>query len=490
MRILPREQLSPSDRALLEAAEEASSRSNAELSHYCVGAALQVVRPDGGETTVVGNNYETLTFKSVCAEKHAIVRTFGDLSRVGADGVMQRPKVTAVAVFCRTGGTPQQPCGDCRQTLYEVNPDMRVLAAAGPNAEGMHDPRVSVTSLRELLPHGFELRLSGDAWQGAESGRLVEPSELAAHVVHIPKPSDLKQDAAERAALLHGIGFFLLVGSPKRARGVAEEIASGGGEVGCYCDLTEAGRDETVREFAVWVARPPGMQHRVAVVSHGIGESGVEIVLSELPALIALETGAPPTLKAVIRAGTRGTLERVPLGCVAVSTRTLNDTFDVATAHPDVLDALRRAAADLGMERVTEEALTARDPDAAWEGDPLNLVVEGAGMATRFFWRGQGRPLYRPHAAEETLRHERRNRLELLERFVQQGVRWIEMEDFAVLEIAAACGYPAATLGAVIAHRRKADGAFQVDYDKAMYLRSELVPTRLALAAFRLLEQG
>ncbi len=489
MRLLSRDALNAADRALLEAAEAASAKANAGLSRYCVGAALQVEKPDGGDAVVVGNNYETLTFKSICAEKHAIARAFGEHSAVGEGGAT-RPKVSSVAVFCRTGGTPQQPCGDCRQTLFEVNPDMRVIAAAGPTREGLHDPRVSVTTLRELLPHGFELNLSGGAWHGVEEGRLVEPTETAAYVIHLPKPSDLKADAAARTALLEDIGYMLLVGSPKRAEAVAKLVAEEGGEAGCYCDLSAPGRDETVREFAVYVVRLPGMRRRVAVVSHGIGESGVEIVLSEVPALIALATGRAPELEGVIRAGTRGTLEQVPMGCVALSTRTFNDLFEEVHPHPRVLDALRQAADDLGMTRMSEEDIAGRSAEGPWPDEALNLAVEGAGFATRFFWRGQGRPLYRPHGDDDALRHERRERLELLERMVRQGVRWLEMEDFTALDVAASLGYPAATVGAVIAHRRQPGGAFQVDYDKAMYARSELTPTRLALAAFRRLERG
>jgi len=490
MRFVGRGELTAEQAALLEEAREASVTATANYSHYRVGAALQVRRADGTRVVVRGNNFETLTFNSVCAEKHALMKAFAEHSVV-VDGEVVRPVIEAVAVHCATGGSPQQPCGDCRQTLFEVNPDMPVIAGAGETGgDEPYDSRVSITVLRELLPFSFELKRAGVSRGQDAPVRMDEPSGVGDFVVHFPRPGDLGGDVEARVALLREVQFLLLVGSPSRARAVAEQARETlGVEGGCYCDLTVAGRDETTREMAAWTLPLWEGGPRVAVLSHGIGESGVEIVLSEFPALLHLVNGVAPTIRGVIRAGTRGTLSQVPLGCIALSTSVFNDVLDRLTPSASVVDAVRQGARALGMTVCEEEVIEdAQGRDASLS--PQQLLMEGPSLASRFFWRGQGRPVYRP-APDLTLADaEQRQRLDLLQRLVRRGVRWIEMEDYTVLDMAQTCGYPAATLGAVIAHRRGLDGAFQVDYSKAMYKASEMIPTRVALEAFAVIARG
>ncbi len=466
----------------------ASRTSNCRYSNYAVGAGLLIVDREGVERIVPGNNYETLTYNSVCAEKSALMRAFADFSWYEGDRLM-RPKVLAVAVYCAVGGSPQQPCGDCRQTLQEINPDIQVVSAAGPaRLDGEHDGRATITTIRELLPYSFELRhLINEAY--GDEPVSHDADDVEAHVVHLPRPDLLAVDRAHRTRLLEGVEGLLLVGSPSRAHRIAQLAHERLGapltaEQSCYCDLRIPGRDESGREYAVYCVELPGGA-KVAVASHGIGKAGVEIVMSELPAAVALaQAGQPPRIRGVIRAGTRGTLTRAPLGCTALSTWSCDDHLDTLPADAGWLDRLRDAAAGMKMTRVPEGEIDGRTERDDWP-EATGTLVEGLGLSATFFWEGQARPLYRPQpASKEILEVERRNRGRHLAAWTLHGVRWIEMEDYTVHRIAALCGYPSATLGAVIAHRRRADGTFQLDYSKEALAASEMIPTEIALRAF------
>ena len=486
MRIIQREDLTGWRRELLEAAQRASETANCEYSHYPVGAAVRIRTPGGEQLMVSGNNYELATYRSVCAERHAIHRAYAEHSVVGEEGLV-RPEVTAVAVYCAVSAAPQQPCGDCRQALHEVNPDIEVIAASGPGNRGAYDPRVTLTTVRALLPHGFEAAsLSGELAGGEQS--LDEVDRLEQYVVHLPKPGGLKAAASSRPSLLEGVRHLILVGSPRRAQRVARLAHRRFGarydvEESCYCDLTVPGRDESGREYAIYGLEMPG--GKVAVASHGIGKAGVEIVLSELPALIALiQGGEPPELRGAIRCGTRGTLSQVPAGAVALSTRCRDESLASIEPSAQWLERIRAAGDQRGLRRVTDDQIESRG-EAGW-GDPTSVLAEGPGLSTSFFWHGQARPLYRAgedRFSDQVRALERRQRAARLGSWAAAGIRWIEMEDFTVLRIAEMCGIPAVTLGAVVAQRQRADGRFQLDYSKQALETSELIPTELALEA-------
>lgn len=489
MRTIPRDSLTGWRSELLAAARKASETANCDYSRYPVGAAVRIVTPGGEERIVAGNNYELATYRSVCAERHALHRAYAEHSVPTENGVL-RPRVTAVAVYCAVAAAPQQPCGDCRQALHEVNPDIEVIAAAGPGREGeAHDERVTLETVRALLPYGFETA-SLDRALAAGAIDLRDPEGLEQQVVHLPKPGELRQDAARRVALLEGIRYLIVVGSPGRARRIAELAherfgAPRDAEASCYCDLTVPGRDESGRELAVYGLELEGGA-RVAVASHGIGKAGVELVLSELPALIALvQGGRGPELRGVIRCGTRGTLSPVPPGAIALSTSCSDESMATIEPSADWLERLRGAAREHGMTRVASSEIEARS-ERGWPA-PSTVLAEGPGLSTSFFWHGQGRPIYlagrQPPVAEREL--ERRDRALQLGRWAAAGLRWIEMEDFTVLRVAEMCGIPAVSLGAVLAQRRRPDGVFQVDYDKQALATSELIPAELALAAIR-----
>ncbi|MCP3961865.1 MAG: hypothetical protein GY719_28825 [bacterium] len=488
MRTIQREDLEGWRRELLDAARGAAETAHCDYSHYPVGAAVRIKTPAGEERIVTGNNYELATFRSVCAERHAIHQAYAEHSVAGEDGLV-RPEVTAVAVYCAVSAAPQQPCGDCRQALHEVNPDIEVIAAAGPGSDGTLDPRVTLTTVRALLPHGFEVESLAGELAGSDSGSR-DARELEQFVLHLPKPGELKTAATSRPELLAGVRHLLVVGSPRRARRIArlahEELgARRNAESSCYCDLTVPGRDESGREYAVYGVELPGGA-KVAVASHGVGKAGVEIVLSELPALIAMiQGGEAPDLRAAIRCGTRGTLSQVPPAAIALSTRCHDESLAPIDPSAAWLDKIRAAAAERGMTRVADDEIDSHGDD--W-GDPTTVLAEGPGISTSFFWHGQGRPLYRAgegRVAGEVRAFERRERAALLSQWTSAGVRWIEMEDFTVLRIAEMCGIPAVSLGAVLGQRRRPDGRFQLAYDKKALETSELIPAELALAAIR-----
>lgn len=482
VRKLTRSALTTQHQQLLDHAEAASRTAWCPHSGFAVGAALLLETPDGA-AVATGVNFETANYNSVCAEKAALAQAFNAHSWIEGSQ-LRRPRVLAVAVYCATGLEPQLPCGDCRQALHDVNPEMVIIAASGPAHDGRHDPRVAQTNVRAILPHGFVLNDGGDR----PAPRIEDSQHPEEYVVHLPRADTMSCDVEQRLELLRGVEHMLLVGSPRRARRVVELAqaklgAAGNVDDACYCDLTVPGRDESGREYAVYVVALPDGQ-KVAVASHGIGPAGAEIIISELPAAIALaQGGKAPHIKGILRAGTRGTLSEVPLGCVALSTRTCDPAMDTIHAHDVWLDRLRDAARSIGMICVPEDDIDERNQRNDWP-EATRTLVEGLGLSAPTFWENQGRPLYKAHAQPEPGEDiAKQRRADMLERWRRYGVHWIEMEDFAVHRVAASCGYPSATLGAVIAHRRRPDGVYQLDYSKEALAASEMIPTELALRA-------
>lgn len=125
--------MSPEDRALIDAAIDASRRAYVPYSKYHVGAALRSV--DG--TVYQGCNVENASYPvTICAERVALVKAV-------SEGVRE---FETIAVVTHNGGSP---CGMCRQMLFEFAPHLRVLIA---DFDGnLHQD----LKLSELLLHGF-----------------------------------------------------------------------------------------------------------------------------------------------------------------------------------------------------------------------------------------------------------------------------------------------------------------------------------------------
>ena len=109
---IPLSELSPEDTALVNEAREATFRSYAPYSNFCVGAAILL---SNGET-IVGSNQENAAFPSgTCAERSACFY---------AHARYPEAKFLKIAVAARgTDGEfitdPVAPCGACRQALLE-----------------------------------------------------------------------------------------------------------------------------------------------------------------------------------------------------------------------------------------------------------------------------------------------------------------------------------------------------------------------------------
>ncbi|WP_294454102.1 cytidine deaminase [uncultured Bacteroides sp.] len=106
------EELSDSDKRLIEAAKEATKRSYAPYSRFNVGAA--VLLDDG--TIVTGANQENAAYPSgLCAERTA-------LFHAGSQYPDKAVTTLAIAASNSEGFTelPVTPCGACRQVLLET----------------------------------------------------------------------------------------------------------------------------------------------------------------------------------------------------------------------------------------------------------------------------------------------------------------------------------------------------------------------------------
>jgi len=119
------EELSPADRALVEAARDAAHQAYAPYSGFPVGAAARL----RDARLFTGNNQENAAFPSgLCAERVL-------LFYLGSQQLL--PHVEALAVFAPHSPTPVMPCGACRQVLHEYQrlsqtPWVYIFAGAAP----------------------------------------------------------------------------------------------------------------------------------------------------------------------------------------------------------------------------------------------------------------------------------------------------------------------------------------------------------------------
>jgi len=112
-------------------AERARANAYAPYSGFKVGAAA--LAADG--RIFAGANVENASYGvTLCAERAAV-----------AAAVAEGAVVVAVLVLSETGGSP---CGTCRQFLYELGAEMKVLWG-----DGRGEWRQATT--RELLPSPF-----------------------------------------------------------------------------------------------------------------------------------------------------------------------------------------------------------------------------------------------------------------------------------------------------------------------------------------------
>ncbi len=139
------DELSETDRRLVDTAREATQRSYAPYSHFRVGAAVLL---DNGEI-VSGANQENAAYPSgLCAERTAAFY---------AHARYPEAKFVAIAIAARdTSGSeiadPISPCGACRQSLLEYETlagrGVRVLLAGASEV-------YVLPSVGALLPLSF-----------------------------------------------------------------------------------------------------------------------------------------------------------------------------------------------------------------------------------------------------------------------------------------------------------------------------------------------
>lgn len=139
-------ELTPADRALVDAAREATGRSYAPYSRFCVGAAIRL---DNGET-VTGANQENAAFPSgTCAERSACFYAGATYPGVGFDTIAIAARGTDGAEIAN----PVAPCGACRQSLLEYETlsrhNVRVILV------GATDIYIA-PSVKSLLPLSFD----------------------------------------------------------------------------------------------------------------------------------------------------------------------------------------------------------------------------------------------------------------------------------------------------------------------------------------------
>ncbi len=290
------------------------------------------------------------------------------------------------------------------------------------------------------------------------------------YIVHIPLPTSFP-DAEHRAKLLANVRYLLLVGSLMRPRRLANlcEEKFGLKKLGTYFNIVDH-YEICDREYCIEIV-DLGLDtgETMAIVSHGIGGSGAEIVIKEMRALVHWSNAflgkdeESVRIRCVGRSGTRGTLGDVPYGYVGVSTASYNDSFDVALPDADLNQRILACAQRLNI--------------------PTAL---GAGVSTNYFWLGQGRHVPaegriaahiedgRAQAAQDTLW-----------RFVERGIIFAEMEDYTVHSVCRALGIASASVGCVIARRYDVEkGEFIIDYDRSAKEKAELLPAQAIVAAF------
>ncbi|MBO4985337.1 MAG: cytidine deaminase [Bacteroides sp.] len=140
------DELNEADRALVEAAREATFRSYAPYSHFSVGAAARLT--DG--TIITGNNQENAAYPSgICAERTT-------LFYANAQHPDLPVETLAIAARNERGEFlqhPIPPCGACRQVMLETEKrfghPMRILLFG---TEGIYE----LQQVGDLLPLSFD----------------------------------------------------------------------------------------------------------------------------------------------------------------------------------------------------------------------------------------------------------------------------------------------------------------------------------------------
>ncbi len=425
---------------IIELAKQASQQSFCPMSGFSVGAAILLKGENQSENYFVqGINYETQNYRSVCAEKHALQN---------AQLQYKNLKAYQIAIYSPNSPEPIMPCGDCRQALFDNNPDLEILAIGSNN-------EVKTFTAKELLPFAFSLNSKTTSSEEAPAPIDLKQKDLLNYIVHFPV-------LEHRLQYLQNMQALIIVGSPVRAAKMAMDLGAD-----ClveeYCHLQSGNTD---REYSLFSLSWSDLPYKVGIASHGIGSSGIEIVLAELNALITLanntnEKSLP--LKAIIRSGTRGTLDDIPLGSLALTNLAFDDNFNSNLPSEELVEYLKTAAQNLN----------------------LNLY-EGACLSSQFFWSKQGRSAYPLTLSADGFNELEKNNNEYLFSLKQKNIKYLEMEDYYLNSFAQKYGCQSASVGIVLARRYEQNlNKFILSYDKNIKKENELIPGKLALLALK-----
>lgn len=139
-------ELSPSDREIVDAARAATANSYAVYSQFNVGAAVRLA--DG--TVVCGTNQENAAYPSgICAERTTLF---------WANSQYPNQAVEVLAIAARTNQgeleRPIPPCGACRQVILEA--EKRFNKAIRIILYGTKECYVIEDGVKALLPLSFD----------------------------------------------------------------------------------------------------------------------------------------------------------------------------------------------------------------------------------------------------------------------------------------------------------------------------------------------
>ncbi len=114
----------------------------APYSKFHVGAAI--LTRSGKIYT--GCNFENAAYgNTICAERAAVAKAISEENR--GQSIIENKEIVAIAIVLR--GQNGSPCGNCRQALYEFNPNMLIIMSDINGKNFVEKP------LHQLLPIGF-----------------------------------------------------------------------------------------------------------------------------------------------------------------------------------------------------------------------------------------------------------------------------------------------------------------------------------------------
>lgn len=145
MQLAQYDELTDSDKRLVDMAKDATNRSYAPYSHFRVGAALLMAN---GET-VIGCNQENAVFPAgLCAERTAIFSAQAQYP----DVVIETLAIAARNTSDKFVTEPVSPCGSCRQVILEqecrLNHPIRILLVGESGI-------LIINTIKDLLPLCF-----------------------------------------------------------------------------------------------------------------------------------------------------------------------------------------------------------------------------------------------------------------------------------------------------------------------------------------------